>query len=64
MGGKAPLFSRILNIFAVNIIEGKGKIPILTTFCKMFLSYIKVKILINSWDFFMVFWMRSLPPFD
>ena len=49
------LFSCVLNIFYVNILLKTGKIHSLIAFHKLFLSHIKVKILINSWDFLIVF---------
>ena len=64
MGSKAPLFSHIPNILAVNILSKTGGIPNLIAIYKMFLSFIKVKILINSWQFFMFFWISPLPCFD
>ena len=64
MGRKAPLFSHIPNILAVNILSKTGGIPNLIAIYKMFLSSIKVKILINSWQFFMFFWISPLPCFD
>ena len=62
-----PLFSCIPNIFPVNsqyIIKDSGKIPILITFYKLFLSDIKAKILIIFWYFLMNFWIRWLTPSD
>ena len=64
MGSKAPLFSHIPNILDVNILSKTGGIPNLIAIYKMFLSFIKVKILINSWQFFMFFWISPLPCFD
>ena len=55
MGVKLLLFSHIPNIFAVNILLKTAKIHSLTAFYKLFLNDIKVKILINSWHFLMVF---------
>ena len=52
---KPLLFSRIPNISAVNILLKTGKIHGLIAFYKLFLSHIKVKILINSRRFLMVF---------
>ena len=53
--GVKPLFFRIPNIFAVNKLLKTGKIRSVIAFYKLFLSHIKVKILINSWHFLMVF---------
>ena len=53
--GVKPLFSRIPNIFAVNKLLKTGKIRSLIAFYKLFLSHIKVKILINSWHFLIIF---------
>ena len=55
--GVKPLFFYIPNIFAVNILLKTGKINSLITFYKLFLSYIKVKVLINSRHSFMIFWV-------
>ena len=53
--GVNPLFFRIPNIFTVNILLKTGKIHSLIAFYKLFLSQIKVKILINSRHLLMVF---------
>ena len=49
-------------IVAVIYYRRQGKIPILTAFYKLFLSDIKVNILINFWHFYMFFWMYPLLP--
>ena len=49
---KPLLFSCNPNIFAVNMLLKTGKIQNLTA---LFLTHIKIKILINSWRFLMVF---------
>ena len=54
-GVKPLLFSHIPNIFAVNILLKIGKIHSHITFYKLFLSDIKVNILINSRHFWMAF---------
>ena len=54
-GVKPFLFFWIPNIFAVNTLLKTWKIHSLIAFHKLFLSHIKVKILINSWDFLIVF---------
>ena len=54
-GVKRLLFSRLRNIFAVNILSKMGKIPSFIAFYKLFLSEIKIKLLINSWHFLMIF---------
>ena len=60
MGVKPLLFSLIPNIFAVHIVEDRGKVYCLVTFYKLLLSDIKVKVLISSWNFLMFFLMCSL----
>ena len=50
-----PLFSHILNIFTANILSKTRKILSLLAFYKLFLSEIKIKILINSCHFLMIF---------
>ena len=52
---KPLLFYHIPHIFAVNIISKTSKIPSLIAFYKLFLIDIKIKILINSWHFLMVY---------
>ena len=54
---KLLLFSHIPNIFAINILSKTKKIPSLRfiAFYKLFLSEIKIKILINSWHILMIF---------
>ena len=54
---KPLLFSHIPNIFSVYILSKTVKIPILIAFYKLLLSDIKVKILINSWHFLIVFFL-------
>ena len=54
-GVKPPLFSRIPNIFAVNVLLKTGEIHSLIAFYKLYLSHIKDKNLINSWNFLVFF---------
>ena len=56
-GVKPLLFSHIPNIFVVNMLLMIDEIHSLIAFYKLFLSDIKVKILINFWHFLTVFWM-------
>ena len=59
-----PLFSVFpIYIFAANVLSKTGKIPSLIAFYKLFLSDIKVNILINSRHFLMVYLDVPLPPF-
>ena len=55
MRGKAsPLLPNSEYICSVNILLKTGDIPRLIKFYKLFLSEIKINILINSWHFFMI----------
>ena len=57
------LISHIPNTFAVNIFLKMGKSPSYIAFYKLFLSEIKMKVLINSWYFLMsVFEYTLCPP--
>ena len=64
MESKAPLFSCIPNIyFCCKYIIEVRKTPSLTSFYKLYLSDIEVKILINSRQFLMFFWMCPMLSF-
>ena len=54
MGGKAPLFPHSQYIYCKYISKTR-KIPSHLAFHNLFLSEIKIKILINSWHFLMIF---------
>ena len=40
------------------------KIPTFIAFFKLLLGHVKVKIMLISWCFLVIFWMRPHPPID
>ena len=60
MGAVKPLFSNIPSIFAVNKLSKMAKIPSLMEFYELFLNEIKIRILINSRHFVMMFFFDVL----